>query len=204
MDGSTSATLLGRLRDLGDAQAWRAFEARYRPRLLAWCGRVGLQDADAQDLTQDILTKVALRMRTFVYEPGKDFSGWLHAVWRNAWLDSLRRAPPGGCGSGDSGVYEKLGNLPCPADALEEEFDREVLHEALARVQRRVKPRDWTIFHDLVFAGKTGTEVAGEFSLTLAAVGMIKLRVQRKVRGELALLSGDRVPGSEGERGSMS
>jgi RNA polymerase sigma-70 factor (ECF subfamily) len=194
MDGSTSATLLGRLRDLGDAQAWREFAARYRPRLLAWCARAGLQDADAEDLTQDILTKVALHVRQFAYDAGKDFSGWLHTVWRNGWLDSLRQRTPGGRGSGDSAVYEKLRNLPGPADCLEEEFQREVLHEALARVRPLVKPRDWDIFHELVFGGKTGTEVAGARGLTLAAVGMIKLRVQRKVSQEVACLSGGPSP----------
>ncbi len=190
MEGSTSTSLLGRLRDLRDAQAWRDFEARYRPRLLAWCAGAGLQDADAQDLAQEILAKVALHMRNFVYDPGKDFSGWLRTVWRNAWLDSLRKRIPGGRGSGDSAVQEKLCNLPGPTDALEEEFNRELLHEALTRLRPRVTPRDWNIFHALVFDGASGTAVAEGQGLTLAAVGMIKLRVQRKLRQEVARLSG--------------
>jgi RNA polymerase sigma-70 factor (ECF subfamily) len=188
MDGSTSASLLGRLRNLGDAQAWRAFEARYKPRLLAWCAGAGLQHADAQDLTQDVLTKVALHMRTFVYDPDKDFSGWLRKVWRNAWVDSLRRHAPAARGSGDSAVYERLCSLPGPADALEDEFERELLHEVLARVEPLVSARDWRIFNDLVFADRTGTEVAKAHGLSLAAVGMVKVRVQRKVSDEVARL----------------
>ena len=198
MEGSTSASLLGRLRDLSDERAWQEFEVRYRPRLLAWCAGVGLQNADAEDLTQDILTRVALHLRKFVYDPGKDFSGWLRTVWHNAWLDSLRQRTPGGRGSGDSAVYERLCNLPGPENALEEEFEREALQEALARVHPLVKPRDWAIFSALVFEGKTGTEVAGAHGLTLAAVGMIKLRVQRKVSEEVARLSGRPLPVRKG------
>src|SRR5262249_12899052 len=140
----------------------------------------------------------ALHMRTFVYEPGKNFSGWLRRVWRHAWLDSLNHRTPGGWGSGDSDAHEQLCNVPGPVVCLEEEFQREVLHEALARVRPLVKPRDWEIFNDLVFLGKTGTEVAKQRGLTLAAVGMVKLRVQRAVSQEVSRFNCPPHPESDG------
>lgn len=73
---------------------------------------------------------------------------------------------------------------------LAEDFERELLHEALARARPRVSPRDWDIFQALVFEGKSGTEVAREYGLTLAAVGMVKCRVQKKVSEEIAKLEG--------------
>jgi DNA-directed RNA polymerase specialized sigma24 family protein len=131
-------------------------------------------------------------MQTFVYDPQRSFSAWLKAVWRNAWIDFVKDHPPGGCGTGDSAVLDVLGNVPGGdlTAELAEEFEREVLHEALARVRSRVSPRNWTIFHDLMFGGKTGTDVAQEHQLTLAAVGMIKRRVQGKVSQEIAKLEG--------------
>jgi RNA polymerase sigma-70 factor (ECF subfamily) len=190
--GSTSATLLGRLRDLTDTQAWKAFCDCYMPRLIAWCQNKGLQRADAEDVAQEVLMRVVKYMQTFVYDPKRNFSGWLRAVWHSAWADYLRSLPPGGQGTGDSTVGELLHNIPGGdlTQELEEEFQREVLEEALARVQPRVSSRDWKIFYDLVFDGKSGTEVAEEHGLKVPAVLMVRLRVQNKVSKEMARLEG--------------
>jgi RNA polymerase sigma-70 factor (ECF subfamily) len=198
--GSTSASLLGRLRDLGDARAWQEFHARYAPRLRAWCRSKGLQPADADDVTQEVLLRVARRMPTFAYDPGGDFSGWLAKVWESAWKDFVGGLARGGCGTGDPAVYEALQNIPGGdlTRELADEFDREVLHEALARARPQVSPRDWDIFHDLLFGGKSATAVAQEHQLTLAALGMVKLRVQRKVNREVAVLEGRDWQGAEG------
>jgi RNA polymerase sigma factor (sigma-70 family) len=188
---STSATLLGRLRDLGDERAWQEFQARYQPRLLAWCRDRGMQEAAALDLVQEVLLRVVRHIGAFDYDPAQNFSGWLRTVWSNAWLDALKKRREVK-GSGDSAVQEQLervvgGDLN---KELEEVFEREQLHEALARVRPRVKPRDWDIFHNLVFAGKSATEVARERGMTRHAVGMVKTRVQRLVSQEVARLEG--------------
>jgi RNA polymerase sigma-70 factor (ECF subfamily) len=190
--GSTSASLIGRLGNLNDTAAWREFEARYTPRLMAWCRGNGLQPADAKDVTQEVLLRVVRRMQTFVYDPQSNFSGWLKTVWRNAWIDFVNDHAPGTCGTGDSTVHAQLHDVPGGdlTKELAEEFEREALHEALARVRPQVSARDWKIFQDLIFGGKSGTAVAQEHHLTLPAVGMVKLRVQNKVSEEIAKLEG--------------
>jgi RNA polymerase sigma-70 factor (ECF subfamily) len=180
------------MRDLSDARAWQEFQARYLPRLLAWCRSKGLQRADAQDVAQEVLLRVARRMPTFLYNPALNFSGWLRSVWHNAWADYVHGREPGTRGTGDPKVHEQLreitgGDL---TQELADVFRREALEEALARVQVRVSPRDWQIFRDLALLGRSGTEVGREHRLTLAAVGMVKLRVQRKVDEEFARLEG--------------
>lgn len=192
MSGSTSATLLGRLRDLGDSEAWREFETRYKPRVLAWCRGQGLQEADALDVTQDVLARVARRMRTFDYAPGGNFSGWLRTVWRNAWLSFLEDARRGDRAAGGSTVRDQLENMPGGdvTQELEEEFQRELVHEALQRLRPQVSTRDWELFHDLLLGGKSATVAAKERGMTLAGVGMAKLRVQRKLQREIARLEG--------------
>ena len=61
----TSVTLLGRLRqDPKDQAAWNDFVARYEPRILQWCRGWGLQESDAQDVTQDVLLKLNGLMAT--------------------------------------------------------------------------------------------------------------------------------------------
>ena len=57
----TSLTLLDRLRrDPKDQAAWSEFVARYGPRILQWCRGWGLQESDAQDVTQDVLLKLSM------------------------------------------------------------------------------------------------------------------------------------------------
>jgi hypothetical protein len=56
----TPPTLLNLLRERPeDADAWRRFDAIYRPLLTAWLRRYALQAHDCDDLVQDILQTVA-------------------------------------------------------------------------------------------------------------------------------------------------
>ena len=88
----TSLTLLGRLRrNPKDQAAWSEFVARYGPRNLQWCRGWGLQESDAQDVTQDVLLRLNLLMARFVYDPSGSFRGWLktlaHAEFRREVMD---------------------------------------------------------------------------------------------------------------------
>src|SRR5436189_1773576 len=87
----TSATLLGRLRRAPmDAPAWREFVERYGAQIYGWCRGRGLQEADAEDMTQTILAKLLGVMRSFSYDPAQSFRGWLRTVTDNAWRDLMR------------------------------------------------------------------------------------------------------------------
>ena len=51
------------------------FMARYGPKIHAWCRRWGLQEADAQDVTQMVLLRLSVKVREFVYDPSRSFRG---------------------------------------------------------------------------------------------------------------------------------
>src|SRR5205807_4126437 len=78
-DGSTtSASLLLRLGDRpSDQAAWGEFVDRYGGIIYSWCRGSGLQDADAQDVTQAVLTQLAVQLGRFAYDPSRRFRGWL-------------------------------------------------------------------------------------------------------------------------------
>src|SRR5689334_10548462 len=88
-DGSqTSATLLARLRQRpADQAAWGLFTDRYAGKIYGWCRGWNLQEADAQDVTQTVLLKLAEKMQGFVYDPSRSFRAWLKTVTRHAWSD---------------------------------------------------------------------------------------------------------------------
>jgi RNA polymerase sigma-70 factor (ECF subfamily) len=191
-DSGTSPTLLGRLRRTpADQAAWEEFCRRYGRQILLWCRQWHLQDADAQDVTQTVLLLLAEKMRDFDYDPAGSFRGWLRTVTYNAWRKFASRQHRAGQGSGDAAVEGLLQQVAARDELLarlEEEFDRELLEEASARVRLRVEPRTWEAFRLRVLEGRSGAEVAALLDMKVAAVFMATSRVQRMLRDELRLL----------------
>ena len=101
-DSRTQRTLLERLAQSGgqNQAAWSEFVDRYGRKIYGWCLRWRLQDADAQDVTQIVLLKLARRMKDFTYDPGRSFRAWLKTVTHHAWQDYRRRPADGHAGAG--------------------------------------------------------------------------------------------------------
>jgi RNA polymerase sigma-70 factor (ECF subfamily) len=201
-ESQTGSTLLVLLRAPDDPSAWDAFVQRYGPRIYGWCRQRGLQEADAENVTQEVLLQLVQKLRTFRYDPGKGtFRGWLRALTRHAWADYLAGQGRAGAGSGDPAVLGRLEAVEAREDLLKnlaQAFDLELLEEAQARVRLRVSPRDWQIFQRLAVEGRPGAEVAGELRMTVSAALMAKCRVQKKFREEIRRLGGADPPTREG------
>ena len=91
---ATRPSLLLRLRDLQDQQAWAQFVDVYAPLIYGYARKRGLQDADAADLTQACLRQVALGVGSLEYDPRRGtFRGWLFTIVRNRLRDFLRQHP---------------------------------------------------------------------------------------------------------------
>src|SRR4051812_17853344 len=94
---TTRVSLLVRIRDRGDEEAWRQFVALYAPLVYGFARRRGLQDADAADLTQAVLRSVATAAGRLEYDPRRgSFRSWLFTVTRNPLITFLQRAEPAG------------------------------------------------------------------------------------------------------------
>src|SRR5262249_12314051 len=173
-DSATSPTLLGRLRlDPNNQAAWNTFVQRYGPRIYAWCRGWNLQDADAQDVTQNVLLKLAAKLSTFQYDPAGSFRGWLKTLTHHAWHDFQEGRRRAGLGSGDSQVAQLLDSVEARDDLarrLEEEFDQELLEQAMARVRLRVQPRTWEAFRLTALEGLSGAEAAARLDMKIAHV----------------------------------
>ena len=74
---TTCVSLLTQLRqDPSDQAGWDEFVERYGRHIYRWCRQWKLQDADAEDVTQDILVKLTQKLRAFAYDPSRSFRGW--------------------------------------------------------------------------------------------------------------------------------
>src|SRR5262249_25610674 len=108
----TSLTLLARLRhDPKDQAAWSEFVARYGPSIFQWCRGWGVQEADAQDVTQDVLLKLNGLMARFVYDSAGSFRGWLRTLTHHAWCDLAAERRRAGLGASDGRVFELFASL---------------------------------------------------------------------------------------------
>ena len=191
-DDRTSPTLLGRLRQgVDDPAAWSEFVDRYGTVVYRWCRKWGLQDVDAEDVTQNVLLDLGRQMRTFEYRAGGRFRGFLRTVARRAWcdfLDTRRRHP---AGSGDTAVVQLLSGIPAAdelVDGLDAECERELLAAAMAVVKLRVEPKTWEAFHRTAVEGLGGAAVAAALRMPVASVYQAKSRVQKLLQDEVERL----------------
>ena len=188
----TSATLLGQLGlSPSDEVAWARFVGLYGSRIRGWCRRWGLQEADSEDVTQDVLLRLAQKLGAFHYDPSRSFRGWLRTVTQNALADFLadrkRQCP----GSGDDGVLKQLQSIQARDDLIEhlkDQFDSEIVAVACARARARVEPQTWEAFRLTVYEGCSGDEVATRLGMSRATVFKAKSRVLGFLREEIKQL----------------
>src|SRR6516225_6347994 len=188
----TRATLLARLRrDPTDQAAWGEFVEHYGRHIYRWCRHWKLQDADAEDVTQDILLKLAQKFRDFAYDPARSFRGWLKTVAHHAWRDFADSPGRARAAAGDSQVWELMQTLEAREDLvgkLEEAFDLELLEAAKVRVRLRVAPHTWEAFRLVALENRPVAEVAARVNMQVAMVYVAKSKVQKMLREEIGKL----------------
>ena len=156
----------------------------------AWCLRWGSQASDADDVAQEVLTKLVTAMKTFRYDPDRTFRAWLKTVTQNAWIDftrsqSLRAATDPGRILSIADSHDALVDLE---KQMEEALDRELFELAMHRVEKRVKPTTWQAFRRTVIDNRPGPEVARELGIQVAHVFVAKHRVQKMLEHEVRVL----------------
>ena len=193
----TSQTLLLRVRDPEDVEAWNAFVQRYAPRVISWCRQNGLQESDAADVTQDVLCKLITAMQAFDYNATRGrFRGWLKTVTANAVTDSLRRwrrADRTAAGQGDQAAdpFASLVDQKATdelARAIESGYREELLDEAHRIVRQRVQPRTWQAYAMAAVEQQSAADVAEQLGVRVADVYVAKSRVIKLLREEVSKL----------------
>src|SRR5262245_4921659 len=184
---STRVSLLLRLAGPGpvDQAAWHEFVEHYGPMIYKWCRRWSLQEADARDVTQQVLLKLARKMTTFTYDACGSFRAWLRTLTHHAWRDFVGDRQRPGQGSGGTEVLARLGTVEAREDLLrrlEEEFDLEVLEEAVGRVRQRVEPATWEAFRLTAVESVPAVEVARLLNKKVATVYVARSKVQRMLQ----------------------
>jgi RNA polymerase sigma-70 factor (ECF subfamily) len=192
-DLTTRATLFGRLYRSGtaDEDAWREFVDHYGCRIYKWCRYWQLQDADAEEVTQRVLVLLLAKMKDFVYDPARSFRAWLKTITHHAWRNLVSSRQYVLAGGGDSGQWERLLTIAARDDLaqrLEQEFDRELLENAMVRVRLRVAPHNWEAFRLTAIDGEDPRAVARRLDMKIANVYAARSNIQRLLREEVEKL----------------
>jgi RNA polymerase sigma-70 factor (ECF subfamily) len=180
---STPTTLLERLRLPEPHDAWERFVKLYTPLLFCWARGIGLQDADAADLVQDVFTALLQRLPEFTYDRHKSFRAWLRTVTVNKWRETQRRTAHGPV-TGVENLAELAG--AAPDDGFwEEEYRNHLVGRALDLMQTDFEPATWQACWEFVVSGRPAAAVAAELGTTVDVVYNAKSRVLRRLRQEL-------------------
>lgn len=187
----TTTRLIEDLRDPSNGAAWSAFDARYRPVLMAFARKLGFSQDDAAELAQQTLAEFSRCYRDGRYqrESGR-LSSWLIGIARN--VGSGMRRKRGGAGAGERvGGDTMIGQLPeeLPDEqqltrVWQREREHAILAEAMAilRDSARMEEHTFRAFELFALRGVPAEEVAGQCGIGVDSVYVIKNRLTKRLR----------------------
>jgi RNA polymerase sigma factor (sigma-70 family) len=192
----TRPSLLVRLCDPTDDRAWTEFTAIYSPLIYRLACRKGFQDADAEDLVQEVLRAVASAVDRWEPDPCKGpFRNWLFRIARNMMLNLVtsQRRHPRGTGSEEIQWLLEARPFPSAEDTalFETEHKRQLFRWAAERVSGEFRPTTWAAFWETGVGGKKAEVVAATLGMSIGAVYMAKSRVVARIRQVIEQVEGE-------------
>lgn len=191
----TRASLIVRLRDGEDRDAWDEVLAIYGPLVFRMALRQGLQRADAEDVVQQVFTSLFESVEKWLEQSERGrFRNWLIGIGRNIALNTLNRKPKGGIGVGGTEGYDRLDRLKAEEDKLASEFDieyqREVYRWAAQRVQVDVDSKTWEAFRMTQVDGVSISEAAKLLGVGVGQIYVSRSRVMKRLKNLVSQCSG--------------
>jgi RNA polymerase sigma-70 factor (ECF subfamily) len=189
MSQETPVSLLERLRLRPDPEAWQRLVNLYTPLIQGMARGYGLQPADADDLTQEVMGILVQELPHFRHDLRKGaFRRWLRNIvvnrLRSFWR--ARRQQPEGAGIG--AAEHLLDQLEDPSSDLSRQWDeqhnRHVAGRFLELIAPEFEPATWRTFQLVVLEGMKTAEAAATLGLSPNAVRIAKSRVLSRFRKE--------------------
>lgn len=186
----TRESLIVQVKNPENRAAWEQFASIYRPVIFRAAVARGMQEADAQDLAQQVLLAVASAIGDWERrDKSTRFRHWLRRVTRNAIVNALSRGPRDQARGGSS-VQELLAQhrqRDAETESLIDwEYRRELYLQAAKIVQRDVQADTWQAFELTVIDGMSNQAAAEQLKKSLGAIYTARCRIMQRLRDVIA------------------
>jgi len=193
-DPLTSPSLILKVRDANDSDSWGTFERLYSPVVRIYCRRRGIQEADVDDLVQDVMASVSNAIRNFEYDPSRGkFRSWFGTITANrvkTFLTKRNNKGHGGPLLPETFVLQQISDRNADSD-WNEVFCQEVLRSACERVRPNFESATWLSFEMTWLNNQPAAEVALLLGLPIHTVYVNKSRVLKQLEAEVRVLADD-------------
>lgn len=190
----TNPSLLVRLRDRADEEAWFEFVELYRPAIVRLAVRKGMQASDGEDLAQSVLAAVAGAIDRWEADQNRArFRTWLYTIANRQVIDALRRRvhQPASGGTSIQARLSEAEERQENSRLLRWEVRRQAFHRAAALVREDFPEPTWNAFWLVAVDGLPPAEVAQRIGKTIGAVYAAKGRVMRRLMQKIHELEPD-------------
>lgn len=181
----TRPSLLFRLRDAADADAWNEFVRLYTPLIFGHCQRHGLQDADAADVAQEVMRVAAQAMPEFQYDAARGkFRGWLLQTTRHRLHKFFARQQRAPQPASETTIERMLDQEPNADEQArwEEDYRQRLFDWAAEKARPEFQPATWDAFRLTAVDAVSVKEVAGQLGISIGAVYIARSRVIARLR----------------------
>lgn len=184
---TTHTTLLARLGDSKNPEAWDEFCARYGDLIRGFAVRQGLQPADCDDCVQDVLLKLTGSLPRFQYDPAKGkFRSYLKTVVVHAVYERFARKARSEKHVDIAHAAATDDADPAVEQAWELEWRRYHLGLAMKRVEAEFSRRDIRAFEAYAVQGVAAQTVAAEMNMSVDQVYQAKSQILKRVSAFVA------------------
>lgn len=185
----TRPSLLLRIRDAQDAQAWEEFHDLYAPLLYKYARARGLSHADAEDARAQCYEAIVKQIPTFDYDRQKGgFKAWLRTMVARRVIDRLRRQREKQL---DTDALAAVADGEAHDEDWEQQWREEHLRFCVASARGRVTEETWTIFRSLVYDGLSVADISEQFDVTSNQIYKARSRMLQMIREKLEYLRAD-------------
>jgi RNA polymerase sigma-70 factor (ECF subfamily) len=188
----TNLSLIARVQELGDGASWLEFLAIYQPVVFRMARRRGLQDADAQDVIQQVFLSISRSISGWKVRAGQPpFRAWLTTIARNAITKALTRRPRDAA-SGSTSIAELLHTHPVPDPTTAEllaEARREIVRRAAEQIRPEFSAQTWNIFWQSSIEGVPIAELARATGKSPGAIYVARFRVIARLKETILEMS---------------
>ena len=188
----TSHSLIFRVKNPADEAAWTEFLGIYQPVVFRMARRRGLQDADAQDVMQQVFLSISKSIEGWI--PGDHqppFRAWLTTIARNAITKALTRRPRDAA-TGSTSMVELLDAQPDPQETTAEilsEARKELIRWATEQIRSEFSEATWNVFWLTAIEGVPIAEVAKSTGRSAGAIYVARFRVIARLKEKVLEVS---------------